>query len=282
MNQIKTTLLLAFMTFLLVVVSQLLGMDLIFAFSIALIFNIFMYFNSDKLAIRYSKAIPIQEGEHDNVVEIVKYLASKEKMPMPKLFIIDSDQPNAFATGRNPKNASVAVTKGILNLLSREELEGVLAHELSHVKNRDILVSTIAVVIGSAISIMSRSYMWGSMFGRGRNRNSHPALLINGMIAAPITAVIIQFAISRTREFGADSTGADITGNPLALASALEKIDAYSKAPLQVNPAVSTLFISDPYKAFRAKEKRGLFSTHPPTAERVRRLREGSSGIRYR
>ena len=148
MNQIKTTLLLAFMTFLLIVVSQLLGIDLVFAFSIALIFNLFMYFNSDKLAIRYSKAVPIQEGEHDNVVEIVKYLAAKEKMPMPKLFIIDSDQPNAFATGRNPKNASVAVTRGILSLLSRDELEGVLAHELSHVKNRDILVSTIAVVIG--------------------------------------------------------------------------------------------------------------------------------------
>ena len=163
-----------------------------------------------------------------------------------------------------------------------DELEGVLAHELSHVKNRDILVSTIAVVIGSAISIMSRSYMWGSMFGGSRNRNTHPALLVVGMIAAPIAAMIIQFAISRTREFGADSTGADITGNPLALASALEKIDAYSNAPLQVNPAVSTLFISDPYKAFRAKEKRSFFSTHPPTAERVRRLREGSSGIRYR
>jgi len=282
MNQFKTTLLLMVMTLLLLVVSQLLGMDLIFAFIIALLFNVFMYFKSDKLAIRYSKAVPLKEDEHQNLVEIVRYLASKEKMPVPKLYLIDSDQPNAFATGRNPKNASVAVTKGILNLLSRDELEGVLAHELSHVKNRDILVSTIAVVIGSAISIMSRSYMWGSMFGGRRNRNTHPALLVVGMIAAPIAAMIIQFAISRTREFGADSTGADITGNPLALASALEKIDAYSNAPLQVNPAVSTLFISDPYKAFRAKEKRSFFSTHPPTAERVRRLREGSSGIRYR
>jgi len=282
MNQFKTTLLLMVMTLLLLVVSQLLGMDLIFAFIIALLFNVFMYFKSDKLAIRYSKAVPLKEDEHQNLVEIVRYLASKEKMPVPKLYLIDSDQPNAFATGRNPKNASVAVTKGILNLLSRDELEGVLAHELSHVKNRDILVSTIAVVIGSAISIMSRSYMWGSMFGGSRNRNTHPALLVVGMIAAPIAAMIIQFAISRTREFGADSTGADITGNPLALASALEKIDAYSNAPLQVNPAVSTLFISDPYKAFRAKEKRSFFSTHPPTAERVRRLRERSSGIRYR
>ena len=282
MNQFKTTLLLMVMTLLLLVVSQLLGMDLIFAFIIALLFNVFMYFKSDKLAIRYSKAVPLKEDEHQNLVEIVRYLASKEKMPVPKLYLIDSDQPNAFATGRNPKNASVAVTKGILNLLSRDELEGVLAHELSHVKNRDILVSTIAVVIGSAISIMSRSYMWGSMFGGSRNRNTHPVLLVVGMIAAPIAAMIIQFAISRTREFGADSTGADITGNPLALASALEKIDAYSNAPLQVNPAVSTLFISDPYKAFRAKEKRSFFSTHPPTVERVRRLRERSSGIRYR
>ena len=199
-------------------------------------------------------------------------------MPMPELYVINSDQPNAFATGRNPKNAKVAVTTGILNLLNRDELEGVLAHELSHIKNRDILVSSIAAMLAAAVSFMSRMAFWG---GGNRNRNTHPAIIILAFIAAPIASLIIRMAISRTREFGADKTGAEISGNPLALASALEKIDRYSKVPMNVNPAVSQLFISDPLKAFSGNSFSKLFSTHPPTIERVRRLRQTQSGIRY-
>ena len=199
-------------------------------------------------------------------------------MPMPELYVINSDQPNAFATGRNPKNAKVAVTTGILKLLNRDELEGVLAHELSHIKNRDILVSSIAAMLAAAISFMSRMVFWG---GGNRNRNTHPAVIVIAMIAAPIASLIIRMAISRTREFGADKTGAEISGNPLALASALEKIERYAKVPMNVNPAVSQLFISDPLKAFSGNSFSKLFSTHPPTAERVRRLRQRQSGIRY-
>ena len=199
-------------------------------------------------------------------------------MPMPELYVINSDQPNAFATGRNPKNAKVAVTTGILKLLNKDELEGVLAHELSHIKNRDILVSSIAAMLAAAISFMSRMVFWG---GGNRNRNTHPAVIVIAMIAAPIASLIIRMAISRTREFGADKTGAEISGNPLALASALEKIDRYAKVPMDVNPAVSQLFISDPLKAFSGNSFSKLFSTHPPTVERVRRLRQRQSGIRY-
>ena len=185
---------------------------------------------------------------------------------------------DAFATGRNPKNAKVAVTTGILKLLNRDELEGVLAHELSHIKNRDILVSSIAAMLAAAISFMSRMVFWG---GGNRNRNTHPAVIVIAMIAAPIASLIIRMAISRTREFGADKTGAEISGNPLALASALEKIERYAKVPMDVNPAVSQLFISDPLKAFSGNSLSKLFSTHPPTVERVRRLRQRQSGIRY-
>jgi len=221
----------------------------------------------------------IEDGQYEDVTGIVKYLIQKEKMPMPDLYIIENDQPNAFATGRNPKNASVAVTTGILKVLNREELEGVLAHEISHIKNRDILVSSMAAMLASTISFMSRSVFWG---GGNRNRNTHPAIFIIALVAAPLASVIIRMAISRTREFGADKTGSSISGNPLALASALEKIERYSKLPMNVNPAVSQLFISDPLKALSGGGMRKLFSTHPPTAERVRRLREDASGIRYR
>jgi len=162
--------------------------------------------------------------------------------------------------------------------LNRDELEGVLAHELSHIKNRDILVSSIAAMLAAAISFMSRMVFWG---GGNRNRNTHPAVIIIAMIAAPIASIIIRMAISRTREFGADKTGAEISGNPLALASALEKIERYAKVPMDVNPAVSQLFISDPLKAFSGNSFSKLFSTHPPTSERVARLRRRQSGIRY-
>ena len=278
MNFVKTTFLLTLMTLVLLFSAAALGFDLISALFFALVFNFFIYFFSGNLAIRSTRAELIKDGEFHEVNEIISNLTQKEQMPMPELYVIKSDQPNAFATGRNPKNAKVAVTTGILNLLNRDELEGVLAHELSHIKNRDILVSSIAAMLAAAISFMSRMVFWG---GGNRDRNTHPVLIIIAFIAAPIASLIIRMAISRTREFGADKTGSEISGNPLALASALEKIERYSKVPMNVNPAVSQLFISDPLKAFSGNSFSKLFSTHPPTVERVRRLRQRQSGIRY-
>lgn len=278
MNFVKTTLLLTLMTLVVLFSATALGFDIISALFFAVVFNFFIYFFSGNLAIKSTKAQPIQDGEYEEVTQIISNLIQKEKMPMPELYVINSDQPNAFATGRNPKNAKVAVTTGILKLLNRDELEGVLAHELSHIKNRDILVSSIAAMLAAAISFMSRMVFWG---GGNRNRNTHPAVIVIAMIAAPIASIIIRMAISRTREFGADKTGAEISGNPLALASALEKIERYANVPMDVNPAVSQLFISDPLKAFSGNSFSKLFSTHPPTKERVRRLRQRQSGIRY-
>lgn len=278
MNFVKTTLLLTLMTLVVLFSATALGFDIISALFFAAVFNFFIYFFSGNLAIKSTKAQLIQDGEYEEVTQIISNLIQKEKMPMPELYVINSDQPNAFATGRNPKNAKVAVTTGILKLLNRDELEGVLAHELSHIKNRDILVSSIAAMLAAAISFMSRMVFWG---GGNRNRNTHPAVIVIAMIAAPIASIIIRMAISRTREFGADKTGAEISGNPLALASALEKIERYANVPMDVNPAVSQLFISDPLKAFSGNSFSKLFSTHPPTKERVRRLRQRQSGIRY-
>jgi len=278
MNFVKTTLLLTLMTLVVLFSATALGFDLISALFFAAVFNFFIYFFSGSLAIKSTRAQLIQDGEYEEVTQIISHLIQKEKMPMPELYVINSDQPNAFATGRNPKNAKVAVTTGILKLLNRDELEGVLAHELSHIKNRDILVSSIAAMLAAAISFMSRMVFWG---GGNRNRNTHPAVIVIAMIAAPIASIIIRMAISRTREFGADKTGAEISGNPLALASALEKIERYANVPMDVNPAVSQLFISDPLKAFSGNSFSKLFSTHPPTKERVRRLRQRQSGIRY-
>ena len=278
MNFVKTTLLLTLMTLVVLFSATALGFDLISALFFAAVFNFFIYFFSGSLAIKSTRAQLIQDGEYEEVTQIISHLIQKEKMPMPELYVINSDQPNAFATGRNPKNAKVAVTTGILKLLNRDELEGVLAHELSHIKNRDILVSSIAAMLAAAISFMSRMVFWG---GGNRNRNTHPAVIVIAMIAAPIGSIIIRMAISRTREFGADKTGAEISGNPLALASALEKIERYANVPMDVNPAVSQLFILDPLKAFSGNSFSKLFSTHPPTKERVRRLRQRQSGIRY-
>ena len=279
MNVLKTTTLLTLMTVLVIFTAQALGFDLIFSLFFAFIFNFIMYFYSSRIALASTRARKLEDGEYDEVREIITFLAQKEKLPMPELYVIESDQPNAFATGRNPKNSAVAVTTGIMKVLNRDELEGVLAHELSHIKNRDILVSSIAAMLAAAISFMSRIAFWG---GGQRDRGTHPFIILIAFIAAPIASLIIRLAISRTREYGADKTGSSISGNPLALASALEKIEMYSKNPLNVNPAVSQLFISDPLKSFTGSGLRKLFSTHPPTKERVRRLREEASGIRYR
>ena len=279
MNILRTTTLLTLMTLLVIFSAQALGFDLLFSLFFAFIFNFVMYFYSSRIALATTRARKLEDGEYDEVRDIVSFLVQKEKMPMPELYVIDSDQPNAFATGRNPKNSAVAVTTGIMKVLNRDELEGVLAHELSHIKNRDILVSSIAAMLAAAISFMSRMAFWG---GGQRNRGTNPIIILLAFVAAPIASLIIRMAISRTREFGADKTGSAISGNPLALATALEKIEMYSKNPLNVNPAVSQLFISDPLKSISRSGLSRLFSTHPPTKERVRRLREGASGIRYK
>ncbi len=279
MNILRTTTLLTLMTLLVIFSAQALGFDLLFSLFFAFLFNFVMYFYSSRIALASTRARKLEDGEYDEVRDIVSFLVQKEKMPMPDLYVIDSDQPNAFATGRNPKNSAVAVTTGIMKVLNRDELEGVLAHELSHIKNRDILVSSIAAMLAAAISFMSRMAFWG---GGQRNRGTNPIIILLAFVAAPIASLIIRMAISRTREFGADKTGSAISGNPLALATALEKIEMYSKNPLNVNPAVSQLFISDPLKSISRSGLSRLFSTHPPTKERVRRLREGASGIRYR
>lgn len=244
--------------------------------------NAVAYFFSDKMAIMAARARPVAENELPEVQGIVNRLAQYMDMPVPRLYFIDSPQPNAFATGRNPKKAVVAVTAGILQLLNRDELEGVIAHELGHVKNRDILISSIAAMLAAALSIFGRMALF-SGGGRGRNNNPFAGILaLASILLAPVAAMIIRMAISRSREFEADQTGAAVTGRPLHLASALAKIsEGTARIPMRVNPAVSQLFIADPLKAFGGRNVMNkLFSTHPPVEERIARLTRQSSGMR--
>ncbi len=283
-NNLKTVAYLAGLGAIIVLVGQFFGGPggAIIAFGIAVVINFGMYFFSDKLALKASRARPIDENEQPRVTSIVSKLAQMENIPMPKLYYIDSPQPNAFATGRSPKHAAVAVTSGILELMTNEELEGVLAHELAHVRNRDILIGTIAATMAVALSIFARMAMWNAIGGR---RNSNPLggiIALVSIILAPLAAMVIRMAISRAREYQADRTGASITGQPLALASALAKLEAgTSRIPMKVNPAVAPLYIADPLKAFGGKRGgRGfakMFSTHPPISERIARLEEMAS-----
>jgi heat shock protein HtpX len=281
MNNVKTVGLLAFMSILLVLGVQAFGGSAVTALVVAAIFNLGAYFFSDKLAIAATRAKAVEEHELPQVYAIVRRLALQADMPMPRIYLMDSPQPNAFATGRNPKNAAVAVTSGILQVMTNEELEAVLAHELAHVRNRDILISSIAAMIAAALSMLARFAFLG---GGARNRNSPfgavGALLI--LIVGPLAAMFIRFAISRAREFQADASGAEITGQPLHLASALRKIGiASERIPMQVNPAVSQLFIANPLKASAAGRGGSLakmFATHPPMEERVARLEEMAAG----
>ncbi len=290
-NNLKTVAFLGLLGALFVLVGQVLGgtSGAIIALVIAAALNFGVYFFSDKMALRSARAREVQEHELPNVYSIVSSLAQRENMPMPSIHLIDSPQPNAFATGRNPKHAAVAVTTGILELMNHQELEGVLAHELSHVRNRDILISSIAATLAAALSFLARIALWGSL-GRGR-RNSSPLGSIIGLasiIVAPLAAIVIRMAISRAREYQADRSGAEITGSPLALASALQKLEAgTARIPMDVNPAVSQLFIADPLKALGGRGRgrsRGMggfgrmFSTHPPIQERVERLEKMAMG----
>ncbi len=278
MNNVKTVGLLAFMTALLFFIVYALGGSFALALIIAFGFNFFAYFFSDKMALRISRARPVTETEQPELYAIVRRLTTQIDMPTPSIYVIDSPQPNAFATGRSPKKAAVAVTTGILQVLDHSELEGVLAHELAHVKNRDILISSIAAMLGAAIAIIGRM----ALFSGGGNRNNPLGVIgvIVSLLVAPLAAMLIRFAISRTREFHADQTGAGITGQPLQLASALEKIAAgTSRIPMNVNPATSQLFIDNPLKAVKGMGVSRLFRTHPPTEERIERLTNMAMGI---
>jgi heat shock protein HtpX len=287
MNNVKTAALLGFVGALFVSLGFLLGgsQGALFALGFAVLFNFGMYFFSVKIALKASRARPLDPLEMPNVQSIVSSLAQRQNMPMPALYVIDSPQPNAFATGRSPRHAAVAVTTGIVEVLDIRELEGVLAHELSHVKNRDILIATIAATIAAALTFLARMAFWSNLGGRRGNDNPIAGIVgLVSMIVAPLAAALIQMAISRAREFEADRDGAASTGSPLALASALDKIAAgTARHPMQVNPAVSQLFIDDPLKAFGPRSRQGqfskMFSTHPPVHERIERLQKMASGI---
>jgi len=281
-NNFKTLVLMAGLGALFVGVGQLLGgtSGATIALVIAGLINFGMYFFSHKIALKSAKAKPVEEHELPNVYSTVRSLTQRENMPMPKIYLIDSPQPNAFATGRNPEHAAVAVTTGILDLMDHAELEGVLAHELSHVRNRDVLISTIAATVAVALSFLVRIAFWTSLGGNRRSNNPLSGIIgILALILAPLAAMVIQMAISRSREYEADRSGAAITGSPLALARALEKLEAGTqRIPMEVNPSTAQLFIADPLKAFGRKGRGGMggigrmFSTHPPISERIERL----------
>lgn len=274
MNNFKTVALLSFMTALVWLVGWTVfggGNGIVIGLLFAVGLNFLVYFFSARMALAMSRARPVSEQDLPKVYGMVRRLAASSDMPMPSIHLIDSPQPNAFATGRNPRNAAVAVTSGILQIMNDDELEGVLAHELSHVRNRDILISSIAAMLAAALSIFARMAFW---FGGDRDRG--PVGLVIGLLAlilAPIAGLVIRLAISRAREYQADASGARMTGQPLSLARALHKIGAASeRIPMEVNPAVSQLFIADPLKAFGRRRRGGLFSTHPPVEERIGRL----------
>jgi heat shock protein HtpX len=268
---IRTTLLLAGLGGLLVVIGALIGgaQGATLFLGIALVINLAMYFFSDKIALRAARAQPVSEQEDPRLYQMMRDLTTRAGLPMPKLYVIPQEQPNAFATGRNPKNSAVAVTAGIRKLLSEDELRGVLAHELGHVRNRDILTTTIASAIGTAITWIAYMLLW---FG-GDDESPLGAIgAIALALLAPLAATIIQLAISRQREYSADATGAEICGNPESLASALLRLEAGAQAiPMQTSQAAEPLYIVKP---FSGGGLAALFSTHPPIEERVRRLRQ--------
>jgi heat shock protein HtpX len=277
MNLFKTTVLLTGLTLILVLAGEYLGgtNGALIAFALAATMNFFSYFYSDKLALAMYHAQPATREQLPRVYAAVERLTAKADIPMPKIYVLPTESPNAFATGRNPKHASVAVTAGILELLNDEELEGVLAHELSHVRNRDILTSSIAATLAGAITILARMAFWGSaMAGLGggrRDREGGGLGAIFMLLLAPVAAMLIQLWVSRTREYEADASGARLTGNPYALATALEKISGVSKQiPLNASPNSAHMFIIAPLLS--GVTFASLFSTHPPVKERIQRL----------
>jgi len=281
MNGLRTMTLMVALTLLLVFVGAALGgkngmtIALVFAFGM----NFITYWFSDKIVLKMYRAQQVTEAEAPELFGSVRRLAQKAELPMPKVYIMEQEQPNAFATGRNPKHGAVAVTTGIMRILSRDELEGVLAHELAHIKNRDILVGTIAASIAGAISYLAQMAQWAMIFGGRSNEegdHGNPMASIVMMIVGPIAAMLVQMAISRSREYGADAGGARISGNPLHLANALKKLHmASEKIPMNANPATSHMFIVSPLSGGGMLK---LFSTHPPIEERIARLKSIKQG----
>ncbi len=274
MGYMKTTILLAGLTALFLVAGFALGGEagLVIALLFALGTNAFAYWNSDKMVLRMNNAQEVDERSAPDLYRMVAQLAQQGDLPMPKVYIINQDQPNAFATGRNPDNAAVAATTGLLRRLSHDEIAGVMAHELAHIKNRDTLIMTIAATLAGAVSMLAN---FGMFFG-GRGRGAGGMLaMIAMMILAPMAAMVVQMAISRSREYEADRVGAEICGQPLALAGALQKIQSFAQQidyqPAEANPATAHMFIINP---LRLNNLRALFSTHPPTEERIQLLRE--------
>jgi heat shock protein HtpX len=272
MNGLKTAFLLTLMTLLAIGIGDYFGgrSGMVLAFVFASVTNFISYFFSDKIALAMYRATPVTREQLPRVYSVVERLTQKIGLPMPKIFVIPDDSPNAFATGRNPSHASVAVTQGILGLLDDDELEGVLAHELGHVQNRDILTSSIAATLAGAISMIARMAFWFGAGGEDRDRRGGGLGAVILMILSPFIALLIQLWVSRTREYEADATGAHFTGNPFALARALQKLDAYSRrVPMVATPSTAHLFIIKP---MMGADFGNLFSTHPPIYKRIERL----------
>ncbi len=273
MNTLKTGMLMAALTALFMIGGQAMAgqQGMMIALVMALGLNFFAYWNSDKMALAMNKAREVSEGEAPELHQMVASLAQRAELPKPRVYVVDNPTPNAFATGRNPEHAAIAVTTGIMRALNREELEGVLAHELGHIKNRDILISSIAAVMAGAISYLATMAQFSMIFGgRDDDNGGSPIATIAMMIVAPLAATMIQMAISRSREYIADATGAEICGHPKALASALHKLSNYNaQQPMDVNPASAQMYIVNPLSAGSLAK---LFSTHPPMEERIRRL----------
>ncbi|MBW1801542.1 MAG: zinc metalloprotease HtpX [Deltaproteobacteria bacterium] len=275
-NTTKIFLLMAAMSALFMVAGQALGGQngMVMALVMALGMNFFAYWFSDKMALKMSRARQVSSAEAPELHSMIEHLAARAGLPKPQVYIMPGDTPNAFATGRNPEHAAVAVTEGLIRLLKRDELEGVLAHELAHIKNRDILISSIAAVMAGAISYLATMAQWAMIFGGGRSNDEEGGDSLIGsiamMIIAPMAAMLIQMAISRSREYLADATGAEICGNPQGLASALKRLEECNRQlPMQVNPATAQMYIVNPLNGQTISK---LFSTHPPIQERVKRL----------
>jgi heat shock protein HtpX len=287
MNVTKTVLLMTLMTVLLVLVGSWIGGQggMVMAFLFAMMMNVGTYWFSDRIVLSMYGAREVTAGEQPGLVQLVQELSGRAGLPMPKVYIIAGEQPNAFATGRNPEHAAIAVTEGIMRLLSPDELRGVLGHELAHVKHRDILIGTVAATIAGAISMIASMAQWAMIFGGGRGSNeregNNPLGSLVMIIVAPLAAMMIQMAISRSREFAADEGGAQITGNPLSLAGALKKLEQRAEQiPMNATPATAHMFIVNP---LRGGGIMSLFSTHPPVEERIARLETlayGQTGAR--
>lgn len=279
MNRVKSVMLLTLLSLILMAIGGVVGGQngAMTMFLISLAINFYTYWNSDKMALRAYNAQPLAESQVPELYELVRELCRKAELPMPRLYVIPTDVPNAFATGRDPEHAAVAVTEGILSMLNRDELAGVISHELSHVKHRDTLIMTLSASIATAISYIANIAQWAAIFGTARDEDgnrSNPIALIVTIVIAPLAASLIQFALSRSREYMADASGARICGKPLALASALLKLDDYAHHRVipDAKPATSGLFIINPLAGVDGVAN--LFSTHPSTEERVKKLRE--------